>query len=87
MEQGMKRASALEGRIAAGKADPITAEERAIVADLRAGFEEKYGGRRRPKRHTFRAVVANSRGAKTITTTSKSTATTRTTTGKSMPNG
>ncbi|WP_315093264.1 hypothetical protein [uncultured Cellulomonas sp.] len=35
--------SALSSRIAAGKAEPITAEERAIVAGLRADFERKYG--------------------------------------------
>ncbi|MBM7473163.1 hypothetical protein [Subtercola frigoramans] len=39
-----KRPSALAGLIAAGKADPITDEERAIVAELRAFYEKKYGG-------------------------------------------
>ncbi|CAN5219849.1 hypothetical protein BH09ACT6_BH09ACT6_15590 [soil metagenome] len=33
--------SALAGRIAEGKADPITAEERAIVAELRASYEKR----------------------------------------------
>ncbi|GAA0999814.1 hypothetical protein [Subtercola frigoramans] len=35
--------SALSGRIAEGKADPITAEERAIVGELRASYEKRFG--------------------------------------------
>lgn len=38
-----KRVSVLAERIAAGKADPISAEERAIVAGFRADYERKYG--------------------------------------------
>lgn len=37
--------SALAGRIAEGKADPISDEERAIVAEIRAFYEKKYGRR------------------------------------------
>lgn len=37
------RPSALAERIAAGKADPISDEERQIVAGLRADYEKKYG--------------------------------------------
>lgn len=40
---GKKRLSVLAERIAAGKADPITPEERAIVAGFRADYERKYG--------------------------------------------
>lgn len=40
-----QQVSALATRIAAGKAEPISAEERKIVAGLRAGFEKKYGRR------------------------------------------
>jgi hypothetical protein len=39
----IKQSSALAGRIAAGKADPISEEERAIVAELRANYEKKFG--------------------------------------------
>jgi hypothetical protein len=46
-----KRVSALAGRIAAGKADPISPEERRIVAGLRASYEQKYGTtKQRPSR-------------------------------------
>lgn len=38
-----KRVSVLAGRIAAGKADPISAEEREIVAGLRTLYAKKYG--------------------------------------------
>lgn len=38
--------SALAGRIAAGKAEPISAEERAIVAEMRKFFDQKYGGKK-----------------------------------------
>lgn len=40
-----KRPSALAERIAAGKAEPISVEEREIVAALRADFEKKFGSR------------------------------------------
>lgn len=40
-----KRASVLAPRIKAGKADPISSEEKAIVASLRMDFEKKYGRR------------------------------------------
>ncbi|TQL53976.1 hypothetical protein [Subtercola boreus] len=40
-----KRPSVLAGLIAEGKADPITAEERAIVAEIRAYYEKKFGRR------------------------------------------
>lgn len=40
-----KRMSALAWRIAAGKADPISDEEREIVADLRSYYIKKYGSR------------------------------------------
>ena len=45
MPKKTKRVSALAERIAAGKADPISVEEREIVAGLRADFEKKYGGK------------------------------------------
>ena len=35
--------SALQARIAEGKADPITDEERAIVKQMRANFNKRYG--------------------------------------------
>ena len=38
-----KRPSVLAGLIAEGKADPITAEERAMVAEIRAYYEKKFG--------------------------------------------
>lgn len=38
-----KRRSALAERIALGKADPISTEEREIVAALRADFDRKFG--------------------------------------------
>jgi hypothetical protein len=38
-----KRVSVLAGRIAAGKADPISAEEREIVAGLRTLYAKRYG--------------------------------------------
>ncbi|RFA13907.1 hypothetical protein B7R21_07550 [Subtercola boreus] len=38
-----RRTSALASRIAEGKADPITNEEREIVAKIRAFYEKKYG--------------------------------------------
>ena len=48
MVKKVRRPSALAGRIAAGKADPISPEERAIVAELRATYETRFG--RRPRR-------------------------------------
>lgn len=45
-----KRASVLAERIAEGKADPISMEERQIVAGLRADFEKRYGTILVPKR-------------------------------------
>lgn len=38
-----RRVSALADLIAAGKADPISDEERAIVARIQAKFQQKYG--------------------------------------------
>ncbi|MCV9996237.1 hypothetical protein OIU93_18350 [Paeniglutamicibacter sp. ZC-3] len=35
--------SALEDRIKQGKADPITTAEKVLVAQLREGYEKKYG--------------------------------------------
>lgn len=35
--------SALEDRIKQGKADPITTAEKILVAQLREGYEKKYG--------------------------------------------
>lgn len=43
MPEPTKRASVLAPRIKAGKADPISPEEKAIVASLRSNFETKYG--------------------------------------------
>ena len=34
---------ALSGRIAAGKADPISGQERTMVSGMRRDFERKYG--------------------------------------------
>jgi len=45
--------SILDDRIAAGLADPITDEERAIAARIRADHERQFGSserRRRPRR-------------------------------------
>ncbi len=42
-----KRMSALSTRISQGKADPITPEERRIVADLRARYEQRVGAAKR----------------------------------------
>jgi antimicrobial peptide system SdpB family protein len=43
-----KAKSALARRIAAGKADPISPEERAIVAELRMSYKKRYGGQEEP---------------------------------------
>lgn len=48
-----KMTSILDDRIAAGLADPITDEERAIAARIRADHERQFGSserRRRPRR-------------------------------------
>jgi hypothetical protein len=51
-----KRPSVLAGLIAEGKADPITAEERAIVAEIRAFYEKKYGHVRRESRQARKSA-------------------------------
>lgn len=43
MTDKTRRASALESRIAQGKADPIGPAEKILVAELREGFERKFG--------------------------------------------
>ena len=45
MAEAKKRVSVLAQRIAAGKADPISQEEREIAAGLLAFYEKKYGRR------------------------------------------
>ncbi|WP_146238793.1 hypothetical protein [Arthrobacter livingstonensis] len=52
-----KRASVLAPRIKTGKADPISSEERAIVAGLRSNFDTKYG--RRGGKHGAKAASKN----------------------------
>lgn len=43
MAKKFVRISALDGRIKQGKADPITSAEKRLVAELRMGYEQKYG--------------------------------------------
>ena len=45
MAEKTGRVSVLAGRIAAGKADPISDEEREIAAGLREYYEQKFGRR------------------------------------------
>ncbi|MEA9984625.1 hypothetical protein [Subtercola sp. RTI3] len=52
----LKRPSVLAGLIAEGRADPITAEERAIVAEIRAFYEKKYGHGGREPRQTRKSA-------------------------------
>lgn len=54
---------ALSERIAAGKADPISAQERAIVSGLRQDFERKYG--------RSKTVRSRSGGSVTISSNAK----------------
>jgi uncharacterized protein YnzC (UPF0291/DUF896 family) len=42
--------SALDDRIKQGKADPITAAEKVLVAQLREGYVKKYGGSKPAKK-------------------------------------
>lgn len=51
-----KQASALANRIAEGKADPISDEEREIVAEIRAFYEKKYGHRGRVQRQVRKSA-------------------------------
>lgn len=51
--------SALDGRIKQGKADPITSIEKRLVAELREGYEKKYGGSKSAKAGRRGSAVAS----------------------------
>lgn len=65
--------SALDGRIKQGKADPITSAEKRLVAELREGYEKKFGGSKSAKAGRSRSTVI-SRGSSSKTLTGRSAA-------------
>lgn len=52
MAEDDRMKSVLSERIAAGKADPISDEERALVAEMEADFQRRFG---RPSRSVLRS--------------------------------
>lgn len=64
--------SALEGRIRQGKADPITSAEKRLVADLREGYEKKYGSYKSAKTGRFAPAPQSGRTPKVQTRKSAS---------------
>ncbi len=83
MTKKIYQASALDGRIKQGKADPITTTEKRLVAELREGFEQKFGTSKSVTRtaKSGRFVTA-SRAARTVSRTIES----KTSTGRSATN-
>ena len=66
-----KRVSALSGRIAAGKADPIRPEERRIVAGFRKSYEQKFGTPKQRPSDISTVVRSKGRNSGTAVTNSK----------------
>lgn len=83
MAKNIFQASALDGRINQGKADPITSTEKRLVAELREGFEQKFGASRSASRTAKTGpFVTSPRTAKAASKTVVS----KTVTGRSASN-